>query len=80
MPTKRTPLHLQIQAVIDPEIPVAVVVNALVTAIYGLCGSGVQVQAAQIESRGLGHGYLQALQDRSDLTAGVVVQPLTPAR
>lgn len=71
------PLHLQIQADIDPQIPVAVVVNALTTAINGLCGSGVQVKAVQIETRGLGHGYLHALQDRSDLAAGVAVQPLT---
>ncbi len=74
------PLQLQIHAVIDPATPVSVVINALATALYGLAGSGLPVQSVQIEPRGLGDGYLAALQARPDLPAGVSVQPLTPAK
>lgn len=76
MNPKTPPLHLQIQAVIDPEVPVAVVVNALVTAIDTLFACGVLVKTAQIEPRGLGVGYLHTLRARPDLVAGVSVQPL----
>lgn len=73
-PSTPVPLRLQISAVIDPMIPMAVVTNALATAVYGLNGSGVRVQSLQLETRGLGQAYLEALQSRPELGSGVAVQ------
>lgn len=82
LPKPCTPvaLRLQISAVIDPIKPMAVVTSALATAIFGLNGSGVLVQSLQLETRGLGQSYLEALQARPELGSGVAVQSFTPAQ